>query len=306
MTPEILSRTDEMKAAIREEHLRLLYVAATRAEKWLIVAMAGKPGKDGSGWYDIVLDAMGHLPKEKLEGGKLRFEAGDWDMLPIQEARNDVIREPSLDSDFRTVPPQQIVPSEILSPSDLGGPKALPGDEGWDRDTAKAYGTLVHQLVERLPDLTESATQEVSRSLSFGVDDDTATKALAEARSVIEAPGLAAFFALGTLGEVPVSGVYNSRRLHGSIDRLIFTPDRIIALDFKTNRVIPDHPGDCPEGILRQMGAYLHLLRQIYPGTMIEVGIVWTGSASYMPLPDALVLEALTRAPDLDDDQAAT
>ena len=70
--------------------------------------------------------------------------------------------------------------------------------------------------------------------------------------------------------------------------------------------MIPDHPGDCPEGILRQMGAYLHLLRQIYPGTMIEVGIVWTGSASYMPLPDALVLEALTRAPDLDDDQAAT
>ena len=44
-----------------EEKLRLLYVALTRAEKWLIICSAGKVTEGGDNWYSLVADAMGNL-----------------------------------------------------------------------------------------------------------------------------------------------------------------------------------------------------------------------------------------------------
>jgi ATP-dependent helicase/nuclease subunit A len=56
------------------------------------------------------------------------------------------------------------------------------------------------------------------------------------------------------------------RSVLGAIDRLIVTKTRVLAVDFKTNADVPDRPGDVPEGLLRQMGAYAEMLGAIYPG----------------------------------------
>ena len=40
-----------------QERMRLLYVALTRAEQWLVVAGAGDPGKPGGSWYNLVAEA---------------------------------------------------------------------------------------------------------------------------------------------------------------------------------------------------------------------------------------------------------
>jgi ATP-dependent helicase/nuclease subunit A len=50
-----------------------------------------------------------------------------------------------------------------------------------------------------------------------------------------------------------------------------------------------------PEGLLRQMGAYAEALRQIYPATRIETAILWTRTATLMPLPPDIVSAALAR-----------
>src|SRR5690606_18058535 len=77
---------EAMKAAQYRERLRLLYVAMTRAEKWLMVAAAGELSKDGSDWYQIIATAMGHINAVDVDGsGTLRFEEGGWDALPIGE-----------------------------------------------------------------------------------------------------------------------------------------------------------------------------------------------------------------------------
>ena len=87
-----------------------------------------------------------------------------------------------------------------------------------------------------------------------------------------------------------------SQRALGTIDRLTVTPDRVLAVDYKSNRLIPQSPEAVPEGILRQMGAYAALLAQIYPDREVEVAILWTATARLMPLPRALVMAALQRA----------
>jgi len=83
----------------------------------------------------------------------------------------------------------------------------------------------------------------------------------------------------------------------GTIDRLIFSETGILAVDFKTNAVVPDHEERTPDGILRQMGAYLEGLQQIYPERQIELAILWTANTTLMPLTHGIVRQALQSTP---------
>ncbi len=84
--------------------------------------------------------------------------------------------------------------------------------------------------------------------------------------------------------------------MHGIVDRLMVQPDLVRCIDFKTNAQVPDTPGDVPDGILRQMGAYAHALGLIYPGRRIETAILWTATPALMSLPATLVADALAAA----------
>jgi ATP-dependent helicase/nuclease subunit A len=95
-------------------------------------------------------------------------------------------------------------------------------------------------------------------------------------------------------------------RLNGIIDRLVIRPDHVIAVDFKTNATVPATPETCPSGILRQMGAYLVALQQVYPGRRIEIAVLWTKTGDLMPLSHDIVMRALNETRYLDDSDAAT
>ena len=92
----------------------------------------------------------------------------------------------------------------------------------------------------------------------------------------------------------------NGRRLHGVIDRLILTDDAVQVVDFKSNATVPEQPSDCPDGLLRQMGAYAQALAQIYPDRQIRTAILWTRTAELMWLPHDLVTDTLTATRYLD------
>ena len=79
------------------------------------------------------------------------------------------------------------------------------------------------------------------------------------------------------------------------IDRLIVSPDWVLAVDFKTNATVPQSPQHCPDGLLRQMGAYDHALAAIYGDRVVDTALLWTRTATLMPLPHDLVTAALQR-----------
>jgi ATP-dependent helicase/nuclease subunit A len=74
---------------------------------------------------------------------------------------------------------------------------------------------------------------------------------------------------------------------------LIVTDEEVLAVDFKTNAVVPESPEQVPEGLLRQMAAYAHALAQIYENKTIRTALLWTKTAQIMPLPETLITEAL-------------
>jgi ATP-dependent helicase/nuclease subunit A len=103
-------------------------------------------------------------------------------------------------------------------------------------------------------------------------------------------------FAPETLAEAPFTAQLGQTVLQGTIDRLVVDGQRVRIVDFKTNSQCPKVPEDVPEGILRQMGAYVAALTQIYPDHVIEPYVLWTRTANLMALDPDLVTAALKRA----------
>jgi ATP-dependent helicase/nuclease subunit A len=298
---------DDRKAREMAERLRLLYVAMTRAEKWLIVAAAGDLPKDGNSWYQMVGAAMGQAgAKPVASSGGMRFEHGDWDALPVVDTTPKTHTTPVLEPVFSTPLTDIPLRSKTLAPSDLGGAKALPGDDGQSEAEAKSYGNLVHKMLETLPMMQSDRWNGVLQTLAQGYDDVTAQAALKEAIAVLDTPAIAHVFGKDALAEVPITAPLGSARLHGTIDRLLVSDTDVLLVDYKTNRVVPDTPDRCPEGILRQMGAYAAALAQVFPDHRIRTAILWTRTAALMELPDALITNALSRVRDLDGTHGAT
>jgi ATP-dependent helicase/nuclease subunit A len=160
---------------------------------------------------------------------------------------------------------------------------------------ARQRGTDLHLLLEHLPGCPRADWPGVAARL-VAAEPAYLEQVLSEATAVLADPALAALFAPDAFAEVTVTGQLGSQRALGTIDRLIVLPDRVLAVDYKSNRLVPDRPEDVPEGLLRQMGAYAVLLGQIYPDRKAEVAILWTATARLMPLPRALVMAALQRA----------
>jgi ATP-dependent helicase/nuclease subunit A len=277
-----------------DEDARLLYVAMTRAESWLIVAGAGKVDAPDC-WYQRIAAGLrdaGAAPLDGPVGAGLRHDHGAW------PNHGDVSETQSLPTNLPDTlwhpAPKPPVRPVTLNPSALGGAKALPGDAGQDEEDALRLGEALHVLLEHLPAWPRDTWS--TRAPGVLARPEDASIVLPEAMAVLDAPHLAALFAPGSLAEVEVAGTLNGQPLFGVIDRLVVTGDHVLAVDYKSNRVVPAHPDDIPEGLLRQMGAYLVALEQIFPGKTIQMGLVWTATTQLMTVPSESLHAALARA----------
>ena len=288
--------------AEQAERDRLLYVALTRAEKWLIVGAAGELGQDGESWYHKTAAAMQHCnaaPHSFGFGQGLRLETGNWSATavpPSHTARAQPVALPAL---FQQPAPPCEVAQKTLSPStDLGGAKALPGDSGLDEESALRRGRQIHLLLEHLSPLPADLRHETAQALlASGPDAADAAELpslLAEVTRLLDAPSLAHVFGNAALAEVSITAPLDGgRRLHGTIDRLIVSDSGILAVDFKTNATVPHTAQSIPQGLVRQMAAYAHALAQVYPTQPISCAILWTTTAQLMPLPADMLADAL-------------
>ena len=307
------------KAAQAEENMRLLYVAMTRAESWLIVAGAGDAGGEGAGkgWYDLVAQgvaaaaAAGMASLEPLStalGPGQRLSCLPWpDAAPARPAVAGASESRSAPSvlphwTVAQAPSPKSAP-RALAPSGLGGAKILAGDPGaLPEAEALRRGRQVHLLLEHLPLWPEADWPALASALLATEEATLAAEAeavLHDAAAVLRAPHLAHLFAPTALAEVGIAAPLPElagQSVLGSIDRLLLTPTTVLAIDFKSNAAIPPDPASVPLGLLRQMGAYAAALAQIYPGRRIETAILWTRTTALMPLPTDLVMAALRSA----------
>ena len=303
----------------QEENMRLLYVAMTRAQSWLIVAGAGDSKEEKDHWYNHVNTgvqrfiqsitdsetkgiAVHHLQGDGKcypDGKVLRLSCGEWSVLPQQQddqhPKEKLSSLPSYLLDL-THNQQPMAEPAVINPSKLDGDKALSGSEaGLKPELAKMRGTAIHQLLETLPCIPSEFWHDVATQLLHkyheyqGFEQD---KIIQEVVDVLSVPDFAEVFAEDALAEVGFSVTVAGHPMQGTMDRILVRPDKVLVIDFKSNVTVPKSPQNCPEGILRQMGAYRHALTILYPGLTAEAAILWTRTATMMHLPNGLLQDA--------------
>lgn len=169
----------------------------------------------------------------------------------------------------------------------------LLGDgDGLSEDAAKQRGSDIHLLLEHLPAHPQTEWSDIAAMLL----PDAAPDILAEVTALLTNPDLAFLFDDSTLAEVPITANLpdlGGKRIYGEIDRLVVSPEKILAVDFKSNAIVPENPDGIPDGLLRQMGAYQAALGMVYPDHKIETAILWTRTGVLMYLEHKAVTAAL-------------
>ncbi len=289
----------DVEQAASEEENRLLYVAMTRAASWLIVAGARGDSEPKDSWWNHIADGLAKAGAKQMDDGGesiLRLSSGAWperakassDKAPETTSR-PVALAASVKPDTQS--------AALISPSRLGGEKALAGDSGADAlDDAKAKGTNIHRLLEVLPGLPKETWLSVADRL-IGDGAENVASLVDEVSAVVSAA--LDVFEPTVLTEVELTAPLDGEHGHifGAADRVVVDNNTVRIVDFKSNTQVPAHPDETPEGLLRQMGAYLVAAEQIWPDHEVVLEIIWTRDASRMVLPHAIVREAFARTP---------
>ncbi len=297
---EITVARKKLRHEAEQERLRLLYVAMTRAEKWLIVCGAGKLDSDGTSWHGMIEAGMKTAHAEPFTfdcGLGSRLQSGAWDELsatPTVATENPKTKLPQWAAVPAAIPERS---AQTISPSQLSGAKALAGEVGGLSEAeAMERGNHIHSLLEHLSSQPEPEWPRLAKYLLSTVSEPEFSSVYNEAIAVLKTPELAFVFGANALAEVPITATLSDlddQRMHGIIDRLVIFPDRILAIDFKSNAVVPPTTDAVPDGLLRQLGAYFGALEQVYPNHRIETAILWTKTATLMPLEHEVVTAAL-------------
>jgi ATP-dependent helicase/nuclease subunit A len=280
----------------REEHWRLFYVAATRAEERLVIAgalgsrAAGVPPE--ASWYAAAARAMDALG---VEGeGERRFIGTGPTGERKRESRKAAVAETAPLPDWAHMPPPaEQRPPRPLAPSSLGEDEVADPPPSAAMRAAAERGRLVHALFERLPSVAvERRAAAADRWLAGqGMDAaDERARLIDSVLAVIGDPRLAALFGPDALAEAPVAAVVGEGVVvSGTVDRLLVEDGRVVVADFKTSRRPPATPDEIPAYHLRQMAAYRAALEAIFPGRPVEAVLVYTAGPLVHPLPAALL-----------------
>jgi ATP-dependent helicase/nuclease subunit A len=162
-------------------------------------------------------------------------------------------------------------------------------------------GSLIHRLLETLPDLPPDTRREAARrflSLSVhGIDAGEQREIEQAVFKVLDDPELASVFAPGSRAEVPVTGMIEFRGrpllVGGQIDRLCIEEKAVTIVDYKTNRPPPADVTFVAPAYIAQMAAYRAVLGKIYPERVIRCALLWTETAHLMLLPAEMLENAL-------------
>jgi thioredoxin len=163
-------------------------------------------------------------------------------------------------------------------------------------------GDLIHRLLERLPEIApadrpDAAVRMLARER--GVDDDQRAEMIAAAFGVLDDARFAPVFGPGSRAEVALTGSapgLNGVSISGRIDRLVITPERVLVVDYKSNRPAPDAVEAADPAYVLQLAVYAAVLKRLYPDRAVEAALVWTDGPKLMPVPAAMMDAALTGA----------
>ncbi len=301
-----------MLGETEDEYRRLLYVAMTRAADRLIVGGC-MPGNMNTvrkfSWYDLIVKGLGNsglrlLEIETSDGPVKRYSRPEDVTAGTGAAAAPAAGAPiELPAWLRTPAPAESPTDDLLRPSNPAedeNHRVRTGESIQLRARALQRGTLVHRLLQSLPDVAaehrrDAALRYLARNADGWTDGDR--EALAQAvLALIGDSRFATVFAPGSRAEVSIAGrLERAGRtpalVSGQIDRLVVSPSEVLIVDFKTNHAPPELAAEAPPSYLRQLALYRAVLQKLYPQRPVRAALLWTERPELMEI-SALALDA--------------
>ncbi len=313
---------DRLKLLAEQEYRRLLYVAMTRAADHLIVCGYRGPRENPDCWHAMIARS---LAADETRCKRQAFAAGgeEWDGLLWHSTSRETkpvgrIAPPEL-------PVRDALPASLMTP--LPPPPSLPRplspsgagtiiDDGSEdllvssplftkpevfSGLALQRGRLVHRMLQTLPDYPPeerptAARRYAERAARFWPDLER-DKLIASTLAVLSEPAIQPAFAANSRAEISIMGTLRLGRqdfaVSGRIDRLAVEDDRVILVDYKTNRVPPPNDAAIPFAHKAQLAIYKSILEPLYSGKTFTCALIYTENASFMPLSDEALRAAL-------------
>lgn len=279
------------------EYLRLLYVALTRPKDRLYIMGEGTTAepKDTS-WYAHIQNAFKKLPCTH-ENGKWRYETAQ---LKEQPQKNNVVGDKVASLSlpqwiYQSIEDNEVAKSITIQPSRIeleDGPLAqspLHASEGISYKNRFKRGNLTHKLFQTLPELPmerrEEAAHQFLNRMGKDLSKDVRAQIVDETLRILDDQTFADVFGPDSLAEVPISGdMGDGRVISGQIDRLVIGHNKILIVDFKTNRPSPRDQNDIPTAYINQMKAYKTAILRIFPEREVLCALLWTDQPLLMPV----------------------
>ena len=305
MPAVVEQRVTALREAAKQEYLRLLYVAMTRAKDRLVICGTLKErGTDPvNGWHGMVESVLEADCEHSVDpDGE---EVLEWRPAP-RPAHKTKAPQPTLplgphrpDWLERAAPPPppalpHVTPSTIFDAD--GEAAAFAGGSG-SGEAALRRGRLIHRLLESLPAIATSEREAIGVAYlaAFAEDmaDEERAALLAEVMAVMAEPAFAPVFAEGSRAEVDIVGrvvrASGEAAVSGRVDRLAVTPSQVLIVDYKTNRPAPETLADVPPAYVTQLALYRAILGRLYPGRAVTAALLWTDRPALMEIPSPLL-----------------
>jgi ATP-dependent helicase/nuclease subunit A len=295
---------EAMLEETEHEYRRLLYVAMTRAADHLIVAGC-KPGNRGSirehSWYDLVEKGLASsgLALQEIEtpNGVVKRYARAEEAASAAGRTDETAGAPIVLPEWLRAPVRsEAAAASLLRPSDPSDDDGHPVRSGESillRAKALQRGTLVHRLLQSLPDLAGERRREAAEKFllrNAGSWPEAERRQLAErVLALVEDQRFAAVFAAGSRAEVAIVGRLElpgqrPALVSGQIDRLVVTGNEVLIVDFKTNHAPPPAAAEAPPAYVRQLALYRAVLSKLYPQHAVRAALLWTETTDLMEI----------------------
>jgi ATP-dependent helicase/nuclease subunit A len=305
--PAVAAARAAMIGDTEDEYRRLLYVAMTRAADRLIVGGC-MPGNMKSvrplSWYDLIAKGLANSELQLQEikaatGVVKRYTRADEVAPCAAPAYVSALPAPLVLPSWLLTPAQPETSAEgLLRPSDPADSDSHPvrtAESLMQRARALQRGTLVHRLLQSLPDIAATLRHEAALAyLARNADgwSEEERRALAESTlALIADVRFAPVFAPGSRAEVSIVGRLERpggrpALVSGQIDRLVVTDREVLIIDFKTNHPPPSQAAEAPRGYVRQLALYRAVLRKLYPQRPVRTALLWTETPELMEISD--------------------
>ncbi|MBP5352559.1 MAG: double-strand break repair helicase AddA [Alphaproteobacteria bacterium] len=270
-----------------EEYRRLLYVALTRAEDQLFICGYGNKEEKSvkeQAWYKLCKHTLQEIAQEQAENlvfecadetgvATPQTEADDNDIYPVEDwVRRDVAAEDALAKPYTPSKSEEAEDEDSSSPLE-------------EKGNYYRRGTIIHKLLQFLPQNKENAATIISEFLQKNAPDFSLYQQQQIAQEVLQLLGnkeFADLFGPCARNEVPIMGEVDGKIISAQLDKLVILPHKIMIVDYKTNRPAAKDMTDTPASYVKQLQVYARLVQKIYTDLPVESYILWTNEARLM------------------------